>query len=234
MLFVYSGCQYLFSFREKAVAILGPLHEKMLIPDLLDASPQLRPVLDRYGLRGCGGAKGPRETLGFFAKAHDVPIERLLEELRTGLKEQAAKEDTAVLHKADAIYRPFFRAGIAVVLTLGAAWGAYLLWRIGMEGSLAAAGIHEINAHGHAQIFGWVGLFVMGFAYQAFPRFKHADLAHPGLAFASLWLMLVGLVGRSLGQPLASVLPAASVFAVAGSILEILAIVLFAWVIAAT
>jgi hypothetical protein len=208
------------------------LHEKVLIPDLLETAPQVRPVLDRYGLRGCGGPKGPRETLGFFAKAHDVPIQRLLEELRAGM-EQPTGED-AVVHKADAIYRPFFRAGIAVVLTLGAAWGAYLLWRIGMEGSFAAAGIHEINAHGHAQIFGWVGLFVMGFAYQAFPRFKHADLAYSGLAFASLWLMLAGLVGRSLGQPLAGVLGWAWLPAVGGSVLEIIAIVLFAWVIAAT
>ena len=215
-------------------AVLGPLNEKVLIPDLLDACPQVRPVLDRYGLRGCGGPKGPRETLGFFAKAHDVPIERLLEELRAGLEQPAAVAEANVIHKADTIYRPFFRSGIAVVLTLGAAWGAYLLWRIGMEGSFTAAGIPEINAHGHAQIFGWVGLFVMGFAYQAFPRFKHADLAHPGLAFTSLWLMLVGLAARSIGQPLADVLAGAWLAAVGGSILEILAIVLFAWVIGVT
>lgn len=216
-------------------AVPGSLDDKVLIPDLLDANPQVRPVLDRYGLRGCGGPKGPRETLGFFAKAHDVSIERLLEDLRAGLEQPAAKAPSSEIHKADAIYRPFFRAGIAVVLTLGAAWGAYLLWRIGMHGSFAAAGLHEINAHGHAQIFGWVGLFVMGFAYQAFPRFKHTDLAYPGLAFTSFWLMLAGVTIRSIGQPLAAdALPLAWAAAVGGSILEILAIMLFAWVIACT
>src|SRR5919197_1131479 len=100
----------------------------------------------------------------------------------------------------ETIYRPFFKAGIAVVLTLGAVWGAYLLLRIGLTGHFAAAGLHEVNAHGHAQIFGWVGLFVLGFAYQAFPRFKHAALACPRLAHASLGLMLTGLVGRSVGE----------------------------------
>ncbi len=30
-----------------------------MIPDLLRAAPQARPVLDRYGLRGCGGRLGP-------------------------------------------------------------------------------------------------------------------------------------------------------------------------------
>jgi hemerythrin-like domain-containing protein len=74
-------------FVENAMkAVSGPLHENVLIPDLLDASPQVRPVLDRYGLRGCGGPKGPRETLGFFANAHDVPIDRLL-----GIIEEAVR-----------------------------------------------------------------------------------------------------------------------------------------------
>jgi hypothetical protein len=52
------------------------------IPKLLIAAPQVRPVLDRYGLKGCGGATGPAESLAFFARAHDVPLNRLLAELR--------------------------------------------------------------------------------------------------------------------------------------------------------
>ena len=55
--------------------------EQTLIPDLLQTSPQARAVLDRYGLRGCGGPNGPYESLGFFARAHDVPIAALLQEL---------------------------------------------------------------------------------------------------------------------------------------------------------
>src|SRR5262249_12960678 len=151
---------------------------------------------------------GPVETLGFFARAHDVPVERLLCEVRgrvapEGTPAEPDAPDPAA-GPADAIYRPFFKAGILVVLSLGAAWGAWLLLRLGLEGSSRAAGLHEINAHGHAQIFGWVGLFVMGFAYQAFPRFKHTNLAHPWLAFASLGLMATGLVVRSVCEPAAS------------------------------
>ena len=29
------------------------------------------------------------------------------------------------------LYRPFFTAGIAVALTVGASWGVWLLWQIG-------------------------------------------------------------------------------------------------------
>jgi hypothetical protein len=205
-----------------------------LIPDLLRAAPQVRPVLDRYGLRGCGGPLGPHESLAFFAKAHEVPVERLLGELRTSLADKAAGSSLAPPNLADAIYRPFFKAGIAVVLTAGGAWGAFLLLRIALAGRFAAASLHEVNAHGHAQIFGWVGLFVMGFAYQAFPRFKHGELAHPRLANASLWLLLAGLTVRSVAEPLAGALSWLGPVAVAASALELAAIGLFVYVIAAT
>jgi hypothetical protein len=211
--------------------------EKVLIPDLLRAAPQVRPVLDRYGLRGCGGPLGPAESLGFFASAHEVPLDRLLEEIRGALPatdEPGAEVPAPATMLADTIYRPFFKAGIAVVLTLGAAWGAYLLVRIALAGKFTAAGLHEINAHGHAQLFGWVGLFVMGFAYQAFPRFKHAALAHPRLALASLWLMVMGLVARCLLEPLAGPESWLATAAVTASALEVVAIALFVWVIVET
>jgi NnrS protein/Domain of unknown function (DUF1858) len=158
-------------------------------------------------------------------------------ELRASLRRPAspsAEAADAGNRLADAIYRPFFKAGIAVVLSLGAVWGAYLLLRIALAGSFTAAGLHDVNAHGQAQIFGWVGLFVMGFAYQAFPRFKHTALSHPRVAFASLWLMLAGIVGRSLLEPLAGPGSGAATAAVAASALEVIAICLFAGVITAT
>src|SRR5262249_25616841 len=76
--------------------------------------------------------------------------------------------------------------------------------------------------------------FVMGFAYQAFPRFKHTSLPHPRMAYATLWLMVVGLVLRSLLQVMAAghlfLIPAA----ILASALEITAVLTFAYVIAAT
>jgi hypothetical protein len=209
-----------------------PIVADALIPDVLRAFPQARGVLDRYGLRGCGGKLGPAETLAFFARAHDVPLPALLDELRVAADSSPPPHASATF--ADFIYRPFFKAGIVVVLTLGAVWGAYLLLRIGFTGTFRAVGLHEVNAHGHAQIFGWVGLFVMGFAYQAFPRFKHTSLALPRVAWASLLLMLAGLVGRSVCEPLADMVRGAGAIAVAASVLETVAIALFVGVIATT
>jgi len=61
-----------------------------------------------------------------------------------------------------------------------------------------------IEAHANAQVFGWVGFFVMGFAYQAFPRFKFTTLWNPRLANLSLWLMAAGITLRILAEPLAA------------------------------
>src|SRR5262245_13362828 len=120
------------------------------IPELLRRTPQARPVLDRYGLHGCGGAEGPAETLEFFARAHDVPLPRLLDDLHQAVESSAGASPSPAPalreELADRIYRPFFKSGIAIVLTLGAAWGAYLLLRIGLTGNFRAAGVHEVNA----------------------------------------------------------------------------------------
>src|SRR5262249_3118156 len=131
--------------------------ERVMIPDLLKAAPQPRAVLDRYGLRGCGGPPGPVETLACFAQGQHLPVAPVLVELRRACNEQSSIPEQAALSQepADVIYRPFFKAGIAIVLSLGAVWGAYLLLRIAIAGKFDEVGLHEVNAHGHAQIFGW-------------------------------------------------------------------------------
>src|SRR5262249_42408938 len=101
--------------------VLDRFDEEVLIPDLLKSAPQAREVLDRYGLRGCGGPLGPVETLGFFAKAHDVPLRRLLDEIRQACDQPGSlpQQTAPIQEPADVIYRPFFKAGIAVALSLG-------------------------------------------------------------------------------------------------------------------
>lgn len=80
------------------------------------------------------------------------------------------------------IYRRYFLGAIALALTAGATWGAWILWTIGLSGSFQGVSPHRVKAHGEAQVFGWAGLFIMGFAYQAFPSFWGTTLAAPRLA----------------------------------------------------
>jgi len=106
-----------------------------------------------------------------------------------------APETRAALQRAngDPIYRPFFMAGIATVLSLGCVWGAINLLAIGLNQNFNTISYSWILAHGHAMVFGFVGFFIMGFAYQVFPRFKQTNLWRPRLAFASLPLMVAGI-----------------------------------------
>jgi hypothetical protein len=180
---------------------IGP---EIRLPELFQSYPETRVVFNRYGLRGCGGDHGPAESLAFFAEAHGVPLDRLLAEIRQVIRDPVAREvaRTQLIEDqrprwADAIYQPFFLAGLAVIVTVGAAWGAWLLVKIGWTGAFTGVTIHEVNAHGHAQIMGWVGLFIMGFAYQAFPRMWQVDLPAPRLALLTWLLMLAGIAARS-------------------------------------
>jgi hypothetical protein len=182
-------------------APLNEVDEQTLIPDLLAHHPQARRVLDRYGLRGCGGRLGPVESLGFFARTHGVEIDLLLHNLRKAIEreeEPASTSEQPMLE--DTIYRRFFLAAIATVLTAGASWGAIILWQIGFQGKFTGVPVQHINAHGQAQIYGWCGLFIMGFAYQAFPRMWQTQLSHPRCAIASFVLMLAGLTLRTIGM----------------------------------
>src|SRR6185369_4665468 len=94
----------------------------------------------------------------------------------------------------DTIHRPFFLAGIVTVLTLGCVWGAINLLTIGLRENFSAVKYSWVLAHGHAMVFGFVGFFVMGFAYQAVPRFRQSQLWRPRFAFSSLFLMSAGII----------------------------------------
>jgi hypothetical protein len=76
-------------------------------------------------------------------------------------------------------------------------------------------------------IFGWVGMMVMGFAYQAFPRFKHTELPHPRWAVASFWLMAAGVTLRAVAEPYHELDDAILYAALSASVLEFAAIGIF-------
>jgi hypothetical protein len=202
----------------------------LMVPDLLRAHPHARSVLDAYGLRGCGGLLGPAETLRFFARTHGVDGQRLLRELHrsAATPPPAARYVADPAGVADTIYRRYFLAAIVLIVTAGATWGAWLLWQIGFAGKFTGVSIHHVNAHGHAQIYGWVGLFIMGFAYQAFPRIWHTTLAGPTWAVAAFALMAFGLVVRTAGMTAAGATEHATCAAMVGGAAELAAVAIFA------
>ena len=200
------------------------------IPDIVARYPATRTVLDRYGLHGCGGPQGPREQLGWFARLHDVPIEKLLRELNEA-SQTASDVPEFAPSIGDTIYRPFFLAGIATVLTLGCMWGAINLLTIGLRQSFTAVNYSWVLAHAHAMVFGFVGFFIMGFAYQAFPRFKHASLWRPKLAFTALPLMIAGILLQTVAHLLS---PPSLQLEIAAATIQTVAVIIFAAAIVMT
>lgn len=190
-------------------------------------------MLDRYGLKGCGGPQGPRESPDWFAGLHGVDLSQLLQELHEAARQTDAQLPAFTPSLADTIYRPFFVAGLVVVLSLGCVWGAINLLIIGLRRDFGGVSYSWILAHGDALIFGFVGLFIMGFACQAFPRFKHTELWRPRLAFAALPLMAAGILVQTLAHLLAPPAPFL-LLGICGGLLEIAAVVIFAVVIRRT
>lgn len=126
----------------------------------------------------------------------------------------------------DTIHRPFFLTAMATMLTLGAAWGVLLLWKIGSSGSFTGVSVHEVNTHGQAQIMGWVGLFIMGFAYQAFPHMWNVQLPARRLATFTLAAMVVGIAIRIVA-PLSHPAAWAEPMHLAGLALQAMAVTVF-------
>jgi len=104
------------------------------------------------------------------------------------------------------IYRPYFLAGIAAVLTAGCLLGAIALFGIAQAKSYtASAWTPYILAHANSQLFGWVAFFVMGFALQHHAPSNHRLRLFHGLAWISLGLMAVGIAMRFVAEPTGSV-----------------------------
>jgi uncharacterized protein DUF542/cytochrome c/quinol oxidase subunit I len=202
------------------------------IKDILAAHPGTRDVLARHGLDACCGGSHPLEMA---ARAHklDLPVllAKLHEAAAAGQPGRAAAPAPAPTEPD--IYPPFLKGAILATLTGGATLGLVALTIAGLRGSLdtgLAWWTPVIQAHGHVQIFGWVGLFIMGVAYHVLPRFKATDLHRPDLARRTFGLMAFGLIARSLAQPWAAE-SFAGVVGVAGAAAELIAVALFARIV---
>ena len=175
----------------------------MELPAILGKYPSCRAVFDRYGLTGCGGELGPQEPLWFFARAHRVDEARLTAELEEAARnsELAPDRPSFVAGPADTIYRRFFKAAILTMFTFGCVMGGINLAVMAARHQLASLDLRAVTwAHAHAQIAGWVTFFVMGFAYQAVPRFKFVALWRPKLACATLWIFAPALAVRAVAD----------------------------------
>ena len=128
-------------------------------------------------------------------------------------------------------YAPFVGSAFMFALGAGFPLGVLLAYTAAQGTSLDGRFPQLVQVHGHIQLFGWFGLFVMGMGYRLVSRFT--AVKHPYQSFVPLTLAcaVAGLILRCLGQAFAD---EGSVFAFlfgASGALEYLGVSLFAAVI---
>lgn len=216
------------------------IHHSMLVSDVNRQFPQCAPVFEKYGIAGCGGEYGPPEPLFIFAAAHHVPLPELIAELNAAARgewqdESAPAASTTAAAPAqtaatETLYKRFVYAALLVAITAGFSLGVVNLTRIAAAQSYYSIGGVLKQVHAHAQIFGWVGLLVMGVALHAVPRFKMVTARPAWAIHGCLWLTLAGVVLRVISQPFARE-GFWSVAMLVSAMLELAGVGLFLWLI---
>lgn len=175
--------------------------DRTTVRDILARWPATRAVFDRAGLMGCGGSQGPVERLDFFAHVHRVPLEPLKRSLHEAIGAQAprARRELTVAPAAPLAlepvhrYVPFLLSAIALTLTFGATLGMINLARLTTPW-FGGMTLSSVRAHAFVQVFGFVGLFVMGVACHVLPRFAARPLGASRLVRPMLVLQIAGVV----------------------------------------
>lgn len=111
------------------------------------------------------------------------------------------------------IHAPFVLAALGIALTTGFGYAALLVGALALNVPTGLWWLAWSQAHGHAQLFGFVGLFVLGMGLYFLPRLRGARLRNPARAERGFWLLTLGILGRTLAQPVLATLDQATVMA---------------------
>jgi len=94
----------------------------------------------------------------------------------------------------------FFWAALALATLGGFALGAVLVWQMAWGHDLPADLAVWIQVHGHLQLVGWAGLFIMGVSLFFLPRLAATPLTRPGWVPLILGWTVGGLLLEVLGR----------------------------------
>ncbi len=75
------------------------------------------------------------------------------------------------------------------MIIVGASWGTWLLIQLYQAKEFTKLNVFEVNAHGQAQIFGWIAMMIIGALYVALPRLYSAPVPYPRFSRA-IWALL--------------------------------------------
>ena len=93
---------------------------------------------------------------------------------------------------------------LVVAIFGGFALAAHLCFVMGFDRPLGAGFASFIQIHGHLQLVGWAGLFIIGISLHIIPRLSSVPISQPQWIQRLLWLIGIGLLLRFISH---SVLP---------------------------
>lgn len=214
-----------------------PIGPHTTVRETVERYPGIDAVFESHGLAGCGGKDGPVEPIAFFARVHQVDPAALLRELNEFAARRSRAAPLPVLEDRPKISTQPYLLAVITALTLAALGGFPLGILVALGGGrdigLGTRWTPLVQAHGHLQLVGFVGLFIMGICYHVLPRFKNTGLVLPKLALPSIALVAAGAILRATSQPWADTdLAAVLLFGSTG--LELAGAGAFAAVVAST
>ncbi len=115
---------------------------------------------------------------------------------RRDREEEADVGDPSPEHHAARALAAFILAGLAFLALPGTFLGVWNLIVISEHHAATAASTAWIQAHGHAQLFGWVGSFILGISLYVLPKFRGRPLKKFGVVWTIWVLWTVGVAWR--------------------------------------
>ena len=91
---------------------------------------------------------------------------------------------------------------LAVTIFGGFALAGHLAFLIGFNQSLGDGFASYIQIHGHLQLIGWAGLFIIGISLHFIPRLSSVPISQPQWIPRLLWFIGIGLLLRFISHPI--------------------------------
>ncbi len=219
--------------------LIGP---DTTVREAVERFPGIEAIFRRCGLADWGGSGPPVEPIGPYARLHQVDPPQLLRDLNQFAVSGARATEPAsvalpLLEKRPGRALQPYALGAMVALLLAVLAGFPLGVLVAYGGArdigLGVRWTPLIQAHGHLQVMGWLGLFLVGVAFQVVPRFKQVPLRLPLFARPAIVLIAAGLIARTGSQPYADGRLASGAM-LTSAFVEALGVALFAASITAT
>ncbi len=114
--------------------------------------------------------------------------------------DQQVQAKTAAIREREAalsrIVMLFIATGLAFMLLPGTFLGVWNLLSISNKHASDSISAAWIQAHGHAQVFGWIGTFILGIGFYSIPRVRNAQPFALREAWVCWVLWTVGVTAR--------------------------------------